>query len=194
MLRDATDCRIQAEVLTATQLPRRFWTFQLLFQKPGHVHTAIFTMDNQQGPPVRRRGLCAVLHGGPHGWDGTHAHGWPRPCCPPGTLTTLLISRRLCAQAQSRPPACDAVDCSPPGSSSVGFPRQEYRSRLPSPIPLDLPDPGIEPVPPALKADSLPAVPSGKPTNQLSVRFSCSVMSHSLQPHGLQHARLPVHH
>ena len=24
--------------------------------------------------------------------------------------------------------------------------------------------------------------------------FSCSVMSNSLQPHGLQHARLPVHH
>ena len=27
-----------------------------------------------------------------------------------------------------------------------------------------------------------------------SVQFSCSVMSDSLWPHGLQHARLPVHH
>ena len=27
-----------------------------------------------------------------------------------------------------------------------------------------------------------------------SVQFSCSVVSDSLQPHGLQHARLPVHH
>ena len=27
--------------------------------------------------------------------------------------------------------------------------------------------------------------------NQLSVQFSCSVMSESLQPHGLQHARPP---
>ena len=27
-----------------------------------------------------------------------------------------------------------------------------------------------------------------------SVQFSCSVMSNSLQPHGLQHARPPVHH
>ena len=26
---------------------------------------------------------------------------------------------------------------------------------------------------------------------QLSVQFSCSVVSHSLQPHGLQHTRLP---
>ena len=27
-----------------------------------------------------------------------------------------------------------------------------------------------------------------------SVQFSCSVMSDTLRPHGLQHARLPVHH
>ena len=27
-----------------------------------------------------------------------------------------------------------------------------------------------------------------------SVRFYCSVLSDSLQPHGLQHTRLPVHH
>ena len=30
--------------------------------------------------------------------------------------------------------------------------------------------------------------------NLSSVQFSCSVMSHSLRPHGLQHARPPVHH
>ena len=36
---------------------------------------------------------------------------------------------------------------------SVGFPRQEYWSGLPSPE--DLPDPGIESVSPALQADSL---------------------------------------
>ena len=29
---------------------------------------------------------------------------------------------------------------------------------------------------------------------QLSVQFSGSVMSNSLRPHGLQYARLPVHH
>ena len=31
------------------------------------------------------------------------------------------------------------------------------------PAPVDLPDPGIKPESPALKADSLPAEPSGKP-------------------------------
>ena len=38
---------------------------------------------------------------------------------------------------------------------SRGFPRQEYRSGLPLSPPEDLPDPGTEPVSPALKADSL---------------------------------------
>ena len=38
----------------------------------------------------------------------------------------------------------------------MGFSRQEYWSGLPFPSPEDLPDPGIEPVSPALHADSLP--------------------------------------
>ena len=36
----------------------------------------------------------------------------------------------------------------------MGFPRQEYWSKLPFPSPWDLPDPGIEPRSPALQADS----------------------------------------
>jgi len=39
---------------------------------------------------------------------------------------------------------------------SMGFPRQEYWSRLPFLSPRDLPDPEIEPGSPALQADSLP--------------------------------------
>ena len=40
---------------------------------------------------------------------------------------------------------------------SMGFSRQEYWSGLPFPSPrLDLPDPEIKPVSPALQADSLP--------------------------------------
>ena len=37
----------------------------------------------------------------------------------------------------------------------MGFSRQEYWSGLPCPPPGDLPDPGIKPLSPALKADSL---------------------------------------
>ena len=46
---------------------------------------------------------------------------------------------------------------------SVGFPRQEYRSGLPFPSPVDLPDPEIKAGSPALQADSLPTELSGKP-------------------------------
>ena len=46
-----------------------------------------------------------------------------------------------------------------------GFFRQEYWYGLPCPPPEDLPNPGIEPRPPALQADCLPSEPSGKPKN-----------------------------
>ena len=56
------------------------------------------------------------------------------------------------------------MDCSPPDSSlSMEFSRQEYWSGLPFPSPEDLPDPGIETVPPTLEADALTSEPPGKP-------------------------------
>ena len=48
---------------------------------------------------------------------------------------------------------------------SIEFARQEYWSGLPFPSPGHLSDPGIEPVSPALQADSLPAEPPGKPSH-----------------------------
>ena len=47
---------------------------------------------------------------------------------------------------------CNPLNC----SSVLGFVRQEYCNGLPFSPPGDLPDPGIEPVSPALQADSLP--------------------------------------
>ena len=44
-----------------------------------------------------------------------------------------------------------------------GFSRQEYWSGLPFPTLGDLPNPEIEPDSPALKSDSLPTEPPGKP-------------------------------
>ena len=37
---------------------------------------------------------------------------------------------------------------------SMEFSRQEYRSGLPFPFPVDLPDPGMEPGSPALQTDT----------------------------------------
>ena len=44
---------------------------------------------------------------------------------------------------------------------SMEFSRQEYWSGLPFPSPGDLPDPGIEPGSPTLRADTLPSEPPG---------------------------------
>ena len=41
--------------------------------------------------------------------------------------------------------SCASINCSPPGSPSTGFPRQEYWSALPFPAPGALPNPGIKP-------------------------------------------------
>ena len=56
----------------------------------------------------------------------------------------------------------DPMDCSPSMFLSMGFPRQEYWSGLPVLSPVDLPNPGIEPMSPAL-AGWFPAEPPGKP-------------------------------
>ena len=50
----------------------------------------------------------------------------------------------------------------------MGFSRQEYWSGLPFPSPGDLPDPGIEPRPPALEADALTSEPPGNTNIGLS--------------------------
>ena len=79
----------------------------------------------------------------------------------PPTLATGLV-------AQSCPTLCHSVDCSPPGSLSMGCSRQEYWGGLPFPPPRGLPDPGIEPsspLSPTLQVDSLPTRPPGKPSS-----------------------------
>ena len=56
------------------------------------------------------------------------------------------------------------MDCSPPGSSVHGFPRQEYWSGVPSPTPGDLPNPETESVSlasPELTGGFFIAVPPG---------------------------------
>ena len=45
---------------------------------------------------------------------------------------------------------------------SMGFSREEYWSGLPFPSPGDLPDPGIKPRSPALRAETLTSEPPGK--------------------------------
>ena len=48
------------------------------------------------------------------------------------------------------------------------FSRQEYWNGLPFPPPGDLPDPGIKPASPVLRADSLPSESPRKPPSSMS--------------------------
>ena len=73
------------------------------------------------------------------------------------------IYAKLCIYAKSCLTFCNTVDCSPPGCSAHGCPRQEYWNALPFPSPRNLPDPWIEPQGPALQVDSFTAEPLGKP-------------------------------
>ena len=59
----------------------------------GQVHTAIFKMDNQQGPTIQHTKLCSVLHGS---LDGRGVGGRTDTClymaeslhCSPETIMT----------------------------------------------------------------------------------------------------------
>ena len=69
-----------------------------------------------------------------------------------------------CAQSlQSCLTLCDTMDCSPPGSSVHGTLQARILEWVALPSSRDLPDPGIEPMPPALQADSLPLSHRGSP-------------------------------
>ena len=88
----------------------------------------------------------------------------------PDAVTALKVQRGLSNWVfpVSSPPlhalkSLQPVDCSHEPPLSLGFPRQEYWSGLPSASPGDLPDPGMEPGSPALQADSLPSQPPGRP-------------------------------
>ena len=58
---------------------------------------------------------------------------------------------------------CNPMDCDLPGSSIHGISMARILARMPCPPPGDLPDPGIEPVAPALQVDSLPLSHQGSP-------------------------------
>ena len=63
--------------------------------RDGHVHTAIFKMDNPQGPTVQHREVCLMLYGG---LDERGVQGRMETCismadflcCPPETPTLLI--------------------------------------------------------------------------------------------------------
>ena len=78
----------------------------------------------------------------------------------------MLLSHSLVSNSFSTP--WTAVHQAP---LSMGFPREEYRSGLPSPSPGDLPNPQTEPPFPAWQADSFPLSHQGSLTTYLCILF-----------------------
>ena len=72
----------------------------------------------------------------------------------------------------------------------------EYWSELPFLFPGDLPDPGIEPIIPALASGLFTIEPLGKPINYYSVQFSSVAQSCPIpcNPMNRSTPGLPVHH
>ena len=83
---------------------------------------------------------------------GLCTHPSPPAPCPEWSSAKLSFFRSLLGSEVSQlcPTLCNPMDCSPPGSPSMGFSRQEYWSGLPFRSPGDIPNPGIEPRSPAL--------------------------------------------
>ena len=75
---------------------------------------------------------------------------------------TVLASPSESEVAQSCQTLCNPWTVAYQAPLSMGFSRQECWSGLPFPSPGDLPDPGIKPRSPALRADALPSEPPGK--------------------------------
>ena len=87
-------------------------------------------------------------------------------CC----HAVLSLVTQLC------PILCGPMDYSPQASLSMRILQQECQGGLPCPPPGDLPNPGIEPRSPALRADSLPSEPPRKPMNSRMDRLPLSLL------------------
>ena len=66
-------------------------------------------------------------------------------------------------------------------SLPIGFPRQEYWSRLPFPSPRDLPHPGIQPGCPALQTDSLLSYQGPVKTIMITTSIFCCSVAHCVR-------------
>ena len=98
---------------------------------------------------------CSGLNGGP---QKIHP---PRTCgCDPvcyKVFPNVICAVVLCSVVQSRPTLCDPMECSPPGSSVHGT----FQVRILEWVAISfsrgiLPNPGMDPISPAMQADSFP--------------------------------------
>ena len=92
----------------------------------------------------------------------------------------LVIFKLLTKSLQLCPTLCKPRDCSPLGSSVHEILQEKYWSGLSFSSPGDLPDPGIEPMPPALQAGSLPLSHRDSPFPAACFCSCCSAAKYHL--------------
>ena len=108
---------------------------------------------------------------------------------------TEMIFKRIkvfccsCLVTKSCPTLCDFIIWSPPGSSVHGISQVRILEWVAISCSCGSSDLGIEPVSPSLARVCFTSEEPGKPPYVF--QFSRSVVSDSLRPHGLQHARPP---
>ena len=73
--------------------------------------------------------------------------------------------------AQSYPTLCNPMDYSPLDSSLLGISQTRILEWVTIPSSGDLPNPGIEPRPPALQEGSVPSEPPGKPNETIKLQI-----------------------
>ena len=95
---------------------------------------------------------CTGMDRGAHGWRSHIAQGFWRP------------GFGACLCAQSRLTLSDSLNCSPPGSCVHGILLARIVEWVAMPFSRDLPDSGIEPMPSAVQADSLPLATGETPS------------------------------
>ena len=76
----------------------------------------------------------------------------------------------VCSIAQVCPSLCNPVDCRPPGSSVHGILRERILEWVAISYSRGSPDPGIEPMSPALAGGFFTAEPPGKPQPSVTQR------------------------
>ena len=109
---------------------------------PERVRHRIFpTQGSNPGLPHCRQMLCHLSHKG----------------SPIITINEVKKVKVLVFRLHQT--LCDPMNCSPPGSSVCGVPQARIPEWIAIFSPRDLPDPGIEPRSPSLRADSLPSEP-----------------------------------
>ena len=118
-------------------------------------------MDNQQGPTLQHGKLCSVLSGRLNGkrvWgEWIHVSMPGSLCCPPETITTLLMTVPSFSVTSVTFSSLRTMDYSPPGSSVHCI----IHARILEWVAMssgNLLNPGIEPFSPespALQVDSL---------------------------------------